>query len=163
MIRRILIPCALLIAFGLVGCGNATESTDTTGATTATTPGGAATTTTSDIESTTTTITFPQLLVELGLPVIEQHTPVSGGGTRPLLEWSGVDGAAHYYVAVLAPSGEPYWAWRTSETSVPVGGHPVLEDGAFGPEIAEGMTWSVSAVDGEGNLVGLSAMRPISP
>jgi hypothetical protein len=107
--------------------------------------------------------TGPSRAAELGLMDIELLTPTEGGGRRPALEWAAVPDAAHYHVFVRAPSGRVYWAWRTSDTSVPVGGVPQLVDGAAGPSISNGMTWSVSAVDAEGKVIGLSGHRPIAP
>ncbi len=100
---------------------------------------------------------------ELGLADIELTTPVSGGGRRPVLEWAPLADTAYYYVVVRAPSGGVYWGWRTNQTSVPVGGLPRLSEDAAGPAISAGMTWSVSAVDGQGRVIGLSGHRPISP
>jgi hypothetical protein len=80
-----------------------------------------------------------------------------------VLESSEVDGAAQYHVVVLAPNGSTYWAWRTDDTSVPVGGSPQLTPDAAGPAIAPGMTWSVLAVSDDGTPVALSGRRPIAP
>lgn len=68
---------------------------------------------------------------------------------RPLLEWEAVDGAVEYSVTVSAPDGRPYWAWRTQETSVHLGGNPRLDDDQSGPSTVPGMTMSVIAFDGE--------------
>jgi hypothetical protein len=95
----------------------------------------------------------PGVAEELGLLPIELLTAAEGGGTRPLLEWSAVDGAARYYVVVLAPNGSTYWAWRSSDTSVPVGGLPQLDPGAAGPAVAPGMTWSVLATSDDGTPI----------
>lgn len=105
----------------------------------------------------------PSRAGELGLADIELVTPMSGGGSHPRLEWRPVPGAVRYHVFVLAPSGRVYWGWRTSDTSIPVGGLPQLSEGAAGPAVSAGMTWSVSAVDAEGRVIGLSGHRPISP
>jgi hypothetical protein len=116
------------------------------------------------IESTLPTVPEdPGIAEELGLQPIELLTDPAGGGTRPLLEWSEVVGAVHYHVVVLAPNGSSYWAWRTTETSVPVGGTPRLEPEAVGPSISPGMSWSVLAVSGDGTPVALSGRRPIAP
>ena len=100
---------------------------------------------------------------ELGLDEIQLTTPISGGGRRPVLEWAPLTEAAHYHVLVRAPSGRVYWGWRTSGTSIPVGGLPRLTENAAGPAISIGMSWSVSAVDADGRVIGLSGQRPISP
>lgn len=99
----------------------------------------------------------------MGLPGIELFTPVSGSGTRPILEWGAVDGAAYYIVSVRTPEGAGYWAWRTADTSVPVGGHPRLSEAAVGPRVAPAMLWSVVAFDTEDNLIAASNHRPIAP
>lgn len=67
---------------------------------------------------------------------------------RPLLEWEAVDGAVEYSVTVSAPDGRTYWAWRTQETSVHLGGNPRLDDDQSGPSTVPGMTMSVIAFDG---------------
>lgn len=134
------------------------------------------TTTTVAITPTETTATQPptgsgpspssertDLAAEYDLAMIEQFTAVSGGGRRPILEWARADGAERYYVVVTAPSGRVYWAWRTSDTSVPVGGHPRLNEDAAGPAVSDGMTWSVVAFDADGSIVGISDARPIAP
>lgn len=99
----------------------------------------------------------------MGLPGIELFTPVSGSGTRPILEWGAVDGAAYYMVSIRTLEGAGYWAWRTADSSVPVGGHPRLNEAAVGPRVAPGMLWSVVAFDSEDNLIAASNHRPIAP
>jgi hypothetical protein len=113
--------------------------------------------------STPTPVAFPAFAAESGLPDIEQLTATDSGGRRPLLEWAAHDGAMYYIVAVFSPSGEIYWGWRTSDTSVPVGGNPQLDEDALGPAVSTGMTWSVIAFDETGDPVATSAIRPISP
>lgn len=107
--------------------------------------------------------TFPSAAVGLGLATIEQLTETTGVGTRPVLRWAPVEGARRYHLFVLSPSDVVYWGWQTTDTSVPVGGLPALPEGAPGPAISEGMTWSVAAVDDDGHIIALSARRPISP
>ncbi len=102
-------------------------------------------------------------LEAVGVSTVELVTPEAGGGRRPLLEWEPVDEAVEYQVVLLTPSGDPYWGWITEETSVPVGGTPALDDGAAGPSVVAGMTWSVSAYGTDADLVGLSGHRSISP
>lgn len=89
-------------------------------------------------------------------------TNLSGGGERPMLTWDPVDGASTYLVAILDADGNPYWAWRTSDTRVRVGGSDRSES-APGPRITKGMTWSVMAVDSSGIPIAVSARRPIEP
>ena len=105
----------------------------------------------------------PGVAEDLGLAPIELLTAADGGGPRPVLEWSPVDGAAQYHVVVLAPNGSTYWAWRTSDTSVPVGGLPQLSPDAAGPAVAPGMSWSVLATAEDRTAIALSGRRPIAP
>lgn len=124
---------------------------------------------TTEVSATTDSASSIQVTEELsaasksGFPGIELLTPASGGGTRPILEWVAVEGASHYLVAVRTPEGKGYWAWRTEDTSVPVGGWPRLNEEANGPRVAKGMTWSVIAVDKDGTIIAVSNHRPISP
>ena len=142
------------------GDGTPTTQVDPTTPTSGTAVGQVTTTT---VPSSTTTVTYPSIAVGLGVALIDQLTPIQGEGTRPILKWSAVDGADRYFVIVSAPSGGIYWGWRTTGTSVPVGGNPRLVEGAAGPAVSDGMTWIVTALDAEGNVVGISAQRPISP
>ena len=166
MRRALIVPTVLALLFTACsdddsGTGTtARPGTVTTGAPTTTAPSGTAANTS---PTTTAPEDYEQLLPELGLPEIVQLTPTNGGGTRPILEWEPVDGAAMYFVAVVTRDGEPYWAWRTDATAVPVGGEPRLDEGAFGPAVSDGMAWSVTAVGADGELIAISARRPISP
>lgn len=101
--------------------------------------------------------------VSTGLDGITLLTPETGGGARPVLQWESVAGAASYRVVITAPDGRGYWSWQGDATSVPVGGHPALPDGAPGPRVSSGMSWSVAAFDQQARPVALSTMRPISP
>lgn len=164
----------LVMVLAMAACGGsddggaadgATVSTDGTSGATATTPSSNDSTTETTAAPTTTidVSTLPSIAADIDVPAIEQLTAVSGGGSRPMLEWTALDGADRYFVFVNAPSGGVYWAWRTSETAVPVGGFPQLDEDAAGPAVSEGMTWVVMALDAEGNVVGISPRRPISP
>jgi hypothetical protein len=90
-------------------------------------------------------------------------TPISGGGTRPLLEWEPIPDADHYGAYVYAPDGSIYWAWTGRQTSVHVGGEPQLREGAAGPSVVDGMSWAVIAYDAELLPMAVSELRPISP
>ncbi|MEA3501279.1 MAG: hypothetical protein U9R47_00775 [Actinomycetota bacterium] len=125
--------------------------------TTATAPAETTTTTTA---TTTTVVDVPAIA---GAELIEQTTPASGGGTRPLLEWVPVEGAATYIVVVYTETGGSYWSAVTSETSTYVGGPLQIPAGRTGPNVADGYTWVVYADDAEGNLLAVSPQRPISP
>ena len=129
-----------------------TEPTTTTRATTSSVP-----------TTTTTPPTIAAPLIAGIAPTIEPITAPAGGGIRPLLEWTPVEGAAHYTVIVYAPDGTPYWTWTGTETSVHVGGEPVLDDARPGPSVTAGMTWGVAGLDANLNLVALSARHPIAP
>ncbi len=97
-----------------------------------------------------------------GLPLIELLTPSSGGGVRPLLQWSPT-GAPIYGVYIYAPGGSLYWAWRGRETEVFVGGAIRIEPEHPGPSITEGMTWAVVAYDENLLPLASSAVVPIGP
>ena len=90
-------------------------------------------------------------------------TPLSGGGTRPVMEWEPFEGADRYGVYLYAPGDRLYWSWQGRETSVPVGGFPQLREDALGPSIADGMTWMVIAYDADQFPLAASELRPISP
>lgn len=93
---------------------------------------------------------------------IELTTDESGGGDRPVLSWEPVADAANYRVVVLDADGQPYWGWTTTETELVVGAVERPE-GAPGPRIAEGMSWSVIADDADGIPIAVSARQPIAP
>jgi hypothetical protein len=118
------------------------------------------TTTTATLETTTTTVEEPAMA---GADLVEQLTPTSGGGTRPLLEWVAVDGAATYIVNIYTDTGGPYWSAVTEDTKTYVGGPLQIPAGRTGPNVADGYTWVVYAEDADGNLLAVSAQRPIAP
>lgn len=162
--RPLLSTLVLMLVFSACASGEDSVQEDGQPTTTTTTASGddstgstAAPTTTIDLSA------LPSIADDIDVPVIEQLTAISGGGSRPMLEWSALDGADRYFVFVNAAAGEIYWAWRTRDTSVPVGGFPQLDEGAAGPAVSEGMTWVVMALDAESNVVGISPRRPISP
>lgn len=99
---------------------------------------------------------------DLGLPEVVLTTPQAGEGPRPLLTWEPVDGAATYAVTVYAGAGEAArWSWRGEETSVRVG---FVEDTTVGgPNVIEGMTWGVLALDGDDEPIAQSNERPLDP
>jgi hypothetical protein len=92
-----------------------------------------------------------------------QLTATEGVGLRPTLAWEPVDGAAAYFLVVKDASGEAYWAWDGSETSVPLGGAEFPADFGNGPTIGPGYSWSVSAYAVDGAFVAISGDRPVSP
>ncbi len=97
------------------------------------------------------------------LDAITINTPVSGGGTRPILAWEPVNGADRYGVYLYAPGGRLYWSWQGREPSVPVGGRPQLREDALGPSVTEGMTWMVIAYDADQFPIAAGGLRPIDP
>lgn len=98
-----------------------------------------------------------------GSPVIELLTEAAGGGTRPLLSWAPLDGAGNYHVVVYDEQGTPYWAARTAETSIYVGGPAQIPEGVDGPQIAAGYSWAVYADDANGAPLGSSPLTSIDP
>ena len=94
---------------------------------------------------------------------IELLTPASETGTRPLLEWSLVDGASSYMATVYAPDGSPYWTWTGVAASVHVGGDPMLDESVPGPSVIDGMTWGVVAFNDEIVPIALSNRQTIAP
>jgi hypothetical protein len=103
------------------------------------------------------------ILAVPGAETIVQITPTSGGGTRPLLEWEPVDGAAEYLVIVFADDAQPYWSTITDQTETYVGGARAIPEGVDGPEVADGYSWAVYADDNNGAPIASSARRPIAP
>lgn len=111
---------ALVLAAAACG-GGSTATDEATGG-----PVGSGTETT--VEAITTTEAAPvEVEDQPGLPMangveIELVTPRSGGGERPMLEWTAVDGAEAYTVAVYDADGAPWWSWSGPETAVVIGG-----------------------------------------
>ena len=103
-------------------------------------------------------------LPAMNLPEIEQFTPTTGAGIKPLFEWQAVDGAAWYALVVKNSEGRPYWAWMGTQHSIYLGGvsEQPGEDIA-GPRLEEGMQWAVIAYDSQGQVIAASKLRPISP
>jgi len=89
--------------------------------------------------------------------------PEVGAGEIPLFEWGAVAAAATYRLAVLDEGGDVVWAWEGEATSVPLGGVADRPEGEPGPVLEEPATWSVVAVDREGRVVAVSAIRPVAP
>lgn len=179
--NRRLIPIAVvaLTAFGLLAaCSSgddspaatgpattepATSQPDTTPATTAPATTAPATTQPATTQPATTTEPEPGPPRLAGLAEIELTTAHRGGGQRPLLEWSAVEGADTYGVYLYAPDETIYWSWQGGERSVFVGGENQLPDSVSGPSVIDGMTWSVVAYDAALVPVGSSELRPIAP
>ncbi len=171
MALRRRITNAVIVAAGMAvvvaACsGGATDGPAEGSGTTASPTTSAATdptsTTTTQQASTTTTILEEELfLTGLDVPEIEQLTPRSGVGHRPLLEWVSVPGAGSYEVTFFDEDGFLYWAWTGNETSVYLGG-VAAPDGTPGPAALEGMSWAVVALDDTGAVIAQSRVRSIA-
>jgi hypothetical protein len=165
--RGLIVGIVTALAIVIVGCSEAAEDTTTTTTSATTTSLVDATATTMPdpgTESTTTTAMTPVgPLVIAGLDPIEQLTPVSGEGSRPLLVWAPVDGAAAYLVMVYDGDDLPYWSTITSDTQTYVGGPLQIPDDRSGPRISEGYSWSVYADDADGTIIAASPLRDIAP
>ena len=101
-------------------------------------------------------------LVE-GFDELELFTAASGGGTRPLLEWSSIEGADTYSVVVYDREGKPYWGAVTEETSIYVGGSIQLLEDRPGPRVSAGSSWSVVALDQDQLPLAISGIAAIAP
>lgn len=124
----------------------------------------AETRTTNEAPSSTTTA---EIADEPGLPMangvdIEQLTPKSGGGARPVLSWTAISGAASYTVVVYDAEGEPWWSWAGADTEVAIGGVDT-EAEIGGPRASAGTRWVVIGFDADGDMVGTSPRRSIEP
>lgn len=130
----------------LMACGGGDADPTTTGPS----PTSATTGPAPDETSTTSprVLTSP-IAEDVGLESMVILTPTEGVGERPDLAWEPVEGASTYRVTVLTPDGSFYWGWLGPETSVPLGGFPKLIDGATGPRVVSGMTWTVVAFDAD--------------
>jgi hypothetical protein len=89
--------------------------------------------------------------------------PAEGAGEVPTFEWKPVQGAAAYHLVVKDADGNAVWAWQGEATSVALGGVPDRPAAAEGPVLSAGSSWSVSALDGEGHVLAVSVLRPVSP
>lgn len=151
--RHFGLAVAVMVTLTACGGGDTVPTTAGPSATSATTVPGP-TSTTSPV------VSESPIAEETGLASIVILTPTEGVGERPDLAWESVDGASTYRVTVLTSDGSFYWGWLGSETSVPLGGFPRLVDGATGPRVASGMTWTVVAYDAD--LIPLAVGGPSS-
>ncbi len=95
---------------------------------------------------------------------VELKAPsATGAGQIPTFEWSAVDGASVYRLAVKDAGGNATWAWEGSATSIVLGAFPGREEGDGGPILTSGSTWSVVALDADGHVIAVSTLRPVSP
>jgi hypothetical protein len=89
--------------------------------------------------------------------------PATGAGSIPTFEWSAVEGASVYRLAVTNDSGDATWAWEGTATSIELGAVPGRKEGDGGPILTSGSTWSVVALDADGHVIAVSTLRPVSP
>ena len=89
--------------------------------------------------------------------------PEVGAEEVPEFEWEAVPAAATYRLAVHDEGGDVLWAWEGEATSVALGGVADRPEGEPGPVLEGPASWSVVAVDPEGRVVAVSAIRPVSP
>jgi hypothetical protein len=170
MLRAVLAISLLVVATGCDSGSSDAAADDTTTTSTATVgsttnPSDNATTTAAgDDAATTTTVIedFEIFLPGIDVPEIEQLTPTTGVGGRPLIEWSSHEGAVDYELTVFGASGTIYWSAIGPETSIYLGGAPA-SDQSPGPQIQDGMAWAVVALDADGGVVAQSRIRPIAP
>jgi len=148
-----------------VGCGGAQSSGvaegDPSGApitaiddmTTA--AGDAAQTSTSAV---TTSSTEPIPILD-DIALIQLTGPDTVGDVAPEFSWTPVVGATSYRLVVLT-NGEPSWAWQGETTSTRLGGLTADAGPAFpAPELTDGSTWSVVALDADGGVLAASELR----
>ena len=152
---------ALMLA--LTACGSTTTTTqpvEESAAASTTTTADSVATAAGDSTTTTTSVDAPATLTVTDV-FDEITTDATESGPRPLLSWAPVDGADLYQVVLLGTDGEPFWAWSGSETSINVGGSN--EPMAIGAWVHEPMTWTVSALGAQGEVLGLSAPAELLP
>lgn len=147
----------------LAACGGSAEQADTslTG-TTATTEATTATKATTTLTSPTTSeIDSSGSVRDMGIESITL-LPAGEGGPHPTLSWDPITGAETYWLFLRDGSGQIYWAWSGTATSVRVGGgtSPDLNQTAA---LYEEMSWSVFAFDDTGILLALSDVAEASP
>lgn len=161
---RLAISLLFLIAGCSGGAGTIPTATEVgRGPDAADSPSPGASASTEAEPSTTAPPTTLVSRLEFDVGQIEATAPVSGGGTRPELEWEAVEGAQEYRVTVFAPNGDPYWATQTDNTRVHVGGEPQLNEQTAGPSIIPGMTWRIIALDPDRKPLAVSDRMLISP
>jgi hypothetical protein len=84
-------------------------------------------------------------------------------GSVPTFEWTPIDGAALYRLAVLGPTG-PIWAWEGSATSVNLGGLTGDRPKEMpGPVVLAGTSWSVVALGASDEVLEIIGPIEISP
>lgn len=170
ILRIVLAGLLLGIAACDSGSADTTEPADTNtidpivSSTTLATDEDTTTSVLSEEPTTTTTVadSFEFFLPGVDVPEIEQLTPTTGVGGRPLIEWGSFEDAHAYELTVFGAGGTIYWSAVGPETSIYLGGAPA-SDQSPGPQIQEGMTWAVVGLDADGKVIAQSRIRPINP
>jgi hypothetical protein len=85
--------------------------------------------------------------------------PATNAGRAPVFEWKPVADAVAYRLTVLGPD-MPTWSWSGPEITIRYGG---VDEGVNGPSLVAGSHWSVAALAGDGSVLALSELRPVSP
>ena len=109
----------------------------------------------------------PTVLVRPGifadLPEVTLLAPgAEDAGLVPEFSWEAVDGAASYRLSILGPD-RPLWAWSGTDTTVSLGLREGPSEAVPGLELPPGSWWSVAALDDDGQVVAVSALRSVSP
>ncbi len=161
MNRRLIAATIAITVIGAACSGSSTTTSSAdgaTGTTGTTTAAGVSDTTATTSTAAPTTVTTEAMvdgdlraLTGLGPVGLVDPAPV---GVQPTLAWEPVDGAEHYRVVVLDGSGDPYWAWLGTDTSVPFGGADSGE--GLLASVHEPMTWTVIAVAADGRTIAIS-------
>jgi hypothetical protein len=97
------------------------------------------------------------------LPEVALLAPgAEDAGLVPEFSWEAVDGAASYRLSILGPD-RPLWAWSGTDTTVSLGLREGPSEAVPGLELLPGSWWSVAALDDDGEIVAVSALRSVSP
>lgn len=174
MIRVLRFIAVPVLCLALFAAGCSTVSSDTDSGATTTTAGAASqstTPTTAPTEATTTTIdgdgsedvpTLAAIRQERGIAVMTVDPSGGPSGPYPVLSWQAVPEAATYWLVVSDSDGQPYWAWTGAATEVRFGGGDSAEVNQTAT-LYEPMTWTVIAIDSDGELVAFSEPATIAP
>lgn len=175
MNRNLVLRVVLVgLLFGVAACDSGSTDTTEFADTSTTVPVVSSTTLATSEETTTSVVTdeatttttvaesYAFFLPGVDVPEIDQLTPTTGVGGRPLIEWSSIDNAHAYELTVFGAGGTIYWSAVGPETSIYLGGAPA-SDQSPGPQIQDGMTWAVVGLDADGNVIAQSRIRPINP
>jgi hypothetical protein len=156
-IRRTLLPVVIVAGLALAACGSGgSDASDQSGADNTARPTGAA-----SGSGTPTVLERPALFADL--PEVTLLTPgAEDAGLVPEFSWEAVDGAASYRLSVLGPD-RPLWAWSGTGTTVSLGLREGPSEAVPGLELPPGSWWSVAALDDDGQVVAVSALRSVSP